>query len=111
MATIARILDRMSKRDPRTLSADKQTPVAHRTTRSKAIMETAQLKERLAKLETELEQARSVASETQAQLEEQRQRAGELERELENCNLRCQLEKHDALDALREEHKRALERE
>ena len=71
MATIARILDRMSKRDPWTLSADKQTPVAPRTTRSKAIMETAQLKDRLAKLETELEQARLAASETQAQLEEQ----------------------------------------
>ena len=107
MATIARILDLMSRKDPRTLLADKQTPVAHRTTRSKAIMETAQLKERLAQLETELEQTRSVANETQAQLEEQRQRAGELE----NCNLRCELEKHDALDALREEHKRALERE
>ena len=43
-------------------------------------METAQLKERLAQLETELEQAHSVASEIQAQLEKQRQRAGKLER-------------------------------
>ena len=74
-------------------------------------METAQLKDRLAKLETELDQARSVTSETQAQLEEQRQQAGELERELKNFNLQCQLEKHDTLDTLREEHKRALERE
>ena len=119
----------MSGRDLRALSADELAPGANsrtlRTTRSRSIMEATQLKERLAKLEAELtdarakivekdnelEQARVATSEAQARLEGQRRHADELERELERCRLRSKLEKHNALDVLREEHKRALERE
>ena len=84
--------------------------------------ETEQLKARLEELERqltqfrtekdeEIQQLRDKAEEAQANLEQQLRHSVSLEQELKSAALQAELDRHTALDTLREEHQRALERE
>ena len=84
--------------------------------------EAEQLKAKLEKLERaltqlqtqkdeEIQQLRDVAEEAQANLKLEQERSANLERELKSAALEAELDRHKALDALRAEHQRAIERE
>ena len=59
----------------------------------------------------EIQQLRDVAEEAQANLKLEQQRSASLEQELKSAALEAELDRHKALDALRAEHQRAIERE
>ena len=90
--------------------------------RAKMGTEAEQLKVKLEELERaltrlqtqkdeEIQQLRDEADEARATLELEQKRSANLEQELESAALEAELDKHRALDALRAEHQRALERE
>ena len=87
--------------------------------RAKMGTEAEQLKAKLEKLERaltqlqtqkdeEIQQLRDVAEEA---LKLEQERSANLERELKSAALEAELDRHKALDALRAEHQRAIERE
>ena len=117
----------MSRRELRALGVQTDSTSDSRTllTRSKSKMENVEaeeLKRRVQEVERELaqtredkeaetQQLRTEAEDALASLESEQQRSAKLQQELRDTALQAEIDKHRALDYLREEHQRALERE